>query len=107
MNKIGHNRTTFPKENVTQLLGSMWFARHFAYGDGKTMTKSLPSASILSREDICATAKTPGLVIPFSQHACGHGLLNIPPRPQWDLKMGSGHAQFQGKDLKTSPVFAK
>jgi hypothetical protein len=66
------NRTTFPKENVTQLLGSMWFARHFAYGDGKTMTKSLPSASILSREDICATAKTPGLVIPFSQHACGH-----------------------------------
>jgi hypothetical protein len=29
------------------------------------------------------------------------------PRPQWDLKMGSDHAQFQGKDLKTSPVFAK
>ena len=74
------------------------------------MSKSLwPSATLLScREAICAPAKTTsGLVIPFFQHACGHGLLNIPPRPEWDLKMGNDHAQFQGTDLKTSPVFAK
>lgn len=80
MNKIGP--PSVPQKNCSPTAGvDVVCSTLRKNGDGKTMTKSLPSASILGREDICATAKRPGLVIPFSQHACGHGLLNIPEHP--------------------------